>query len=171
MPDDADTAPVLGGADPQISALEQRVQALEDLEDTRRLMARYHRECDGWDEHGTHKDPAAIAALFTPDGVWDETVRQPPPTGRAQIEEFARELRSVDWVVHYVTNPTVRIDVDGNEATGEFDGILNVKLRPGSPLVWVIGIYRITAVRSDGGWQLRSLTWEPITHRRYDPDR
>jgi hypothetical protein len=152
-------------------SLEQRVQALEDLEEIRLLMARYHQACDGWDETGTHKDPAAIAALFTEGGLWDETVRQPPPTGRAQITKFAEELKSVAWVVHYLTNPAVRLGVDGKTATGEFKGILRVRLRPTSPLVWVIGLYRITTERSPAGWQLNSMSWEPITHSRYDPDR
>jgi hypothetical protein len=152
-------------------SLERRVRALEDLEDIRLLMTRYHQVCDGWDESGTHKDPAAVAALFTEDGVWDETVRQPPPSGRAQIAEFADELKSVAWVVHYVTNPLVRLRRDGETASGEFKGILRVRLRPTSPLVWVIGLYRITARSSQAGWHLQSMSWDPITHSRYDPDR
>jgi ketosteroid isomerase-like protein len=147
--------------------LEDRIRRLEDAEAVCLLMARYHQACDGWDGTGTHKDPEAIAALFTEDGVWDVTARQPPPTGHEQIAALAEELRSIPWIVHFVVNPIVK--VDGDAATGEFKGLLRVRLDESAPRVWAMGIYRVMARRTADGWLFRSLAWEPMTGGRYDP--
>lgn len=147
---------------------EQRLRALEDVEAVRTLMARYHRACDGWDEAGTHQDPAAIAALFTEDGVWDVTARQPPPTGRAEIAALATELQAIPWIVHFVVNPLV--EVDGDRAYGEFKGVLRVRLTESSRLVWALGLYRVVARRTSSGWRFESMSWEPMSEGgRYRP--
>lgn len=104
-----------------MNTLEERLQAVEDMLAVQQLMAFYHNAVDGWDERGTHKDPEAIAALFTEDGVWDVTAREPAPTGRAEVAQLAKDLQAVPWVIHTVVNPIV--SPDGDEATGEFKGI------------------------------------------------
>ncbi len=150
--------------------LEEQLRTLADIEDVRVLMARYHQACDGWDERGTHRDPDVIAALFTDDGVWDVTAEQPPPTGRADIVALARKLQAIPWIVHAVLNPIV--EIHGDRAVGEFKGILRVKLEDTAPLVWSLGLYRLTARRTPDGWRIASLSWEPMSDReRYDPAR
>src|SRR5438067_11911393 len=49
----------------RLAQLEQRVQALEDVNAIRHLKARYAAYCD--DQY----NPDAIAALFTEDAVWE----------------------------------------------------------------------------------------------------
>jgi ketosteroid isomerase-like protein len=154
-------------ADDSIAA---RLQALEDVEAVRVLMARYHDACDGWDGSGTHKDPAAIAALFTEDGVWAVTAREPAPRGPEEIASLARDLQIIPWIIHFVANPNVQ--VDGDRAAGRFKGIIRVRLKESAPMVWSIGIYHLVARRGPAGWLIESLDWEPATDKgRYDPSR
>lgn len=151
-----------------LAELQRNVQALRDDIDVRELMARYHRTCDGWGPDGTHRDPDAIAQLFTDDGTWAVTARDPAPTGRSEIAALARDLQSVAGVVHFALNGEVQID--GDSATGQFKGLLRVRMTPTSPAVWSIGRYDLLAQRDASGWLIKSLTWEPMTSREpYDP--
>jgi hypothetical protein len=51
--------------------LEQRLRRLEDIEEIKKLKARYCEACDrGWDGRASH-DLEKIVALFTEDAVWD----------------------------------------------------------------------------------------------------
>jgi ketosteroid isomerase-like protein len=151
-----------------VTTFEERLQAVEDKLAVHELMAHYHNAVDGWDELGTHKDPEAIAALFTEDGVWAVTAREPAPTGHAQIAALAADLQAVPWVIHTVVNPIV--DVDGQEATAEFKGLLRVRRTPSDEIEWSIGRYRLRARRLPDGWRIASLSWEPMTARdRFTP--
>jgi SnoaL-like domain len=149
--------------------LEARVQRLEDIEAVRTLMARYHRVCDGWGPDGTHVDPQVIADVFTEDGVWGVTGRQPPPTGRAEIIQLAEDLQVIPWIIHFALNPVV--DVDGDVATGECKGIIRVRFGTPGRYVWGMGLYRFEAVRTTQGWRFRSLLWEPFVGELYEPPR
>jgi hypothetical protein len=151
-----------------VTTLEERLQAVEAVLAVQELMARYHDACDGWDESGSHKDPGAIAALFTEDGLWDVTARQPAPRGRAEIAALASQLQAIPWIVHAVVNPI--IESGGDRATAQFKGILRLKLQPSAPLVWSLGRYHLDARRTSDGWRIASLSWEPMTEsKRYNP--
>jgi ketosteroid isomerase-like protein len=150
------------------SSIEARLQRLEDIESVHRLMATYHQLCDGWTEVGTHKDPAAIARLFTEDGEWAVTARQPPPKGPEQIASMARELQAIPWIVHFVVNPMV--DVDGDTATATFKGVIRRRHHPEDDLSWNMGIYHLHAVRTADGWRMKRLGWESmIVTTPFDP--
>jgi ketosteroid isomerase-like protein len=153
-----------------MSTFEDRLRAVEAKLAVHELMARYHNAVDGWTELGTHKDPEAIAALFTDDGVWDVTARQPAPKGHAEIAALAVDLQAVPWVIHTVVNPIV--DIDGREATAEFKGLLRVRRTPSNELEWSIGRYRLLARSTSDGWRIARLSWEPMTAReRFEPKR
>ncbi len=143
------------------SSIEARLQRLEDIESVRRLMATYHQLCDGWTETGTHKNPAGIASLFTEDGEWAVTARQPAPKGPEQIASMARELQAIPWIVHFVVNPVV--DVDGDTACGTFKGVIRRRHRREDNLSWNMGLYRLPAVRTADGWRMKRLDWESMT--------
>ena len=64
-----------------MSALEERVQVLEEIEAIRRLKLRYARHCD--DNYNADK----LAPLFTEDAVWDN-VPMSPAKGKAAIREM-----------------------------------------------------------------------------------
>jgi SnoaL-like domain len=153
---------------PANSSIEARLQWLEDVESVRRLMASYHQECDGWTDAGTHKDPAAIAGLFTVDGEWAVTARNPPPKGHEQIAGMARELQAIPWIVHFVVNPVV--EVDGDTAHGTFKGVIRRRHHLEDELSWNMGIYRLHAVRTADGWRMKRLDWESMTSTTpFDP--
>jgi hypothetical protein len=146
--------------DVQIAQLARQVRELRDIEEIRELVARYHSACDGTLEKGTHRDPEAIADLFTPDGVWD--VPGGPFAGRAEIIAKARELQSIVWIIHIVANPVVA--VDGDVARGEFKGFVRSRRSVTSPPGWSIGIYRTRTVRTLHGWRFQKLTWEYLVN-------
>jgi hypothetical protein len=140
--------------------LHTQLRQMQDVDAVRQLMYRYHQACDGWGELGTHRDPGAIADLFTDDGQWDVTAQDPPPTGRDEIIALARRLQSVPWIVHYVANPIV--DVDGDRGMGRFVGVLRVRPAADARRVWSLGIYELAAERTSRGWRIQRLSWEPV---------
>lgn len=147
-------------------SIEDRVRRLEDIEAVRLLMARYHQECDGWDDQGTHKRPESITDLFTEDGVWDipkpaGATTQAPAVGREQIVALAKELQSIQWIFHFVVNPIV--EVDGDTVTGEFKGLVRMQSKQSAPSGWGLGIYRADVARTHQGWKFRSLAWETLS--------
>ena len=90
--------------------LERRIKALEDIEEIKKLKARYCAYCDAG------YDADAIAALFTEDAVWDGGMR-----GRAEEREgirdfFAMAPQRLPFAIHMVMNPI--IEVEGDAATG-----------------------------------------------------
>jgi hypothetical protein len=140
-------------------SLEDRVRHLEDTEAIRVLMARYHQLCDGWTEEGTHKDPEALSQLFTEDGTW--AVGPTPMVGRAAVAEQARRLqKAIPWIIHTFTNPVVSIS--GDQASGEFKGLVRVRREGRTSPGETIGVYRAQLVRQDAGWLFQSLTWERV---------
>ena len=150
------------------SSVQARLQMLEDIESVRRLMATYHQLCDGWTESGTHKDAAAIARLFTEDGEWAVTAREPAPKGHEQIAAMARELQAIPLIVHFVVNPMV--DIDGDTANGTFKGVIRRRHHGEDQLSWNMGVYRLLAVRTADGWQMKRLDWESMTSTTpFDP--
>lgn len=145
---------------------EDRIRRLEDLEELRLLMARYHLCCDGWDEAGTHRDPEAIAALFTSEGSWGiphprGSTLPVPVVGHAQVGALARELQSMHWIVHFVVNPV--IEVEGDSARGEFKGIVRVQYCADGPAGWGLGIYRFEASRTPAGWRFSRLDFDTLS--------
>ena len=149
------------------ASTEDRIRRLEDIEEIRLLMARYHMACDGWTDAGTHKDPVAIADLFTDDGVWDIPVPRPAPQGRARILETGKQLQAMNWIVHFVVNPIV--EVDGDTATALFKGIVRSRQTADAVPGWGMGIYRAECARTADGWRFRSLAWETVAVLKESP--
>ncbi len=147
----------------QLDELARQVRELRDVEEIRLLIARYHAASDGTLATGTHRDPQAIADLFTPDGVWN--VPGGPFTGPTEILAKARELQSIPSIVHV---PVVHmLTVDGDVARGEFKCVAASRRSPTSPPSWSIGTYHTVAVRTPQGWRLQELSWEHLV--KHDP--
>ncbi len=96
------------------TSLEQRIQALEDIEAIKKLKARYCGHCD--DDH----NPEALTALFVEDGVWEASgiIRA---EGHAAIKSYFSGLRASGRIrnsAHNAINP--QIEVDGDTATGHW---------------------------------------------------
>lgn len=153
----------------RVDALTKRVRELEDVQEVGQLMVLYHQYCDGWREDGTHRYPDKIAALFTPDGIWDiptekdgkwDQPAEDPITGPDQIAAEARHLQLTPWVLHFVVNP--RVEVSGDSAHGVFKAFVRGRTQGSDQYWWVCGCYTADAVRTPDGWRFKKLSWEHI---------
>lgn len=129
----------------------ERVQVLEDIEDIRKLKAAYCAACD--DDHNGD----AVAALFVPDGTWG-AVGRPPEVGQEQIAAFMFGVRNSGTMkrsAHQVFNPV--IDVDGDEATGEWRYLMMYTTADEQAFVRIIGTYDERYVRTADGWKFAKL--------------
>jgi hypothetical protein len=150
------------------------VQVLQDKEDIFALVGAYHRWCDGgWGhiedglvaarpgaERGTH-DGDRVAELFVEDGTYSAIhpeagahSQYPGAQGRENIRALINSWRGAEWTIHYSTNPTIR--VDGDSATGEFKGVMWLRLDQLRPMHV---IYRGDFVRTADGWRIKSFRW------------
>ncbi len=137
--------------------VENRLRILEDIEEIRKLKARYCAGCD--DDH----NPDTLVALFAPDGSWEAT-GMGRHEGHDAIRKFFADLRASGRIrnsAHNVFNPI--IEVDGDTATGHWRLLMlytgNV---PGGEAQYfrIIGWYREEYVRLFGRWRFRSLYCE-----------
>ena len=139
--------------------LERRIKALEDVEEIKRLKARYCAFCD--DSY----DADAIAALFTADAVWDGGIRG-RADGREEIRSFfVRASQRLPFTVHMVMNPI--IEVDGDRATGIWYLFQACTYGDNDQAVWGSARYDEEYVRVDGSWmfqnlKLTSFFWTPF---------
>ena len=144
--------------------VEQRIQALEDIEAIRTLKARYCAACD--DDH----NPDTLAALFHEDAVWEAT-----SSGRfegvANIRGFFADLRASGRIrnsAHHAINPI--IEVEGDEATGHWRLIMLYTANAPSGGVQhlrIIGWYRERYRRLDGEWRFQHLFCQVEEHAEY----
>jgi len=136
------------------TALQARLQVLEDIEAIRRLKARYCQLCD--DDH----NPDALTELFVPDGVWEATSNG-RFEGHEAIHGFFAGLRASGRIrnsAHNAINPL--IDVDGDTASGHWRLIMlyTANVEPPLPSFYrIIGWYKENYVRTPQGWRYKSL--------------
>ena len=96
----------------RLAQLEQRVQALEDINAIRHLKAQYAASCDD------HDNPDGLAALFTEDAVW-ESQGLGRFAGRDAIREFFRGASQLfTFAIHYSLNG--QINVQGDTARAQW---------------------------------------------------
>ena len=131
-----------------LSALEQRVQRLEDREAICALFMRYRHCLD-------EKDFSGYAALFARDGEF--VAAGGSASGREQIERLVDGMRGslltavVGDDLHIVVNPD--IEVDGDRATARSTWIYVVRDDEGGPSLCKVGHYEDELVREDGEWR------------------
>ncbi len=104
--------------------IEQRIQALEDLEAIKRLKAAYAHAADAKYTNDHRKKPQADidhyarvqADLFTEDAVWDGRPQWEHSVGR---EAFYAVARTSVWsmATHYFTMPHIEVEGDGASGT------------------------------------------------------
>ena len=141
-------------------SLEQRVQRIEDIEAIRELKMEYCRHCDN------KYDPDPIAALFTEDAVWDGGGSFGKYEGRDAIRNFFRGVSGkLPFAMHYVTNSS--IDVQGDQATGQWYLHCPVTFAEGNQAVWGAGFYEERYVKVAGKWRFKELKvistfWTPF---------
>ena len=96
----------------RVETLEAKVQEARDIEAIRALKTRYAEACDlGY-------DPDAMAALFTPDAVWEFTNAWGIHRGTAEIRQFMVDVgKQIQWALHFMIGPTITIE-DATLASG-----------------------------------------------------
>ena len=89
-----------------IATLAERIERLQHIEAIKQLKYRYCAAVDA------NYDAAAIAAMFTENGVWDGADLG-YAAGRAAIyQSFLEPNATVQWMTHGVLNPIIKIDGD-----------------------------------------------------------
>ena len=117
----------------------------------------------------SRQDHAAVAELFTVDGVWD--VRgHGEPGGRAEIAAFLGGLLE-HWVtiVHALASGRVHLDpADPDRATGRWY-ITEFGQRADGTEVFFAGVYHDEYVRDAGVWRFARRRYDSM-FRRVGPD-
>ena len=133
---------------------ESRLRVLEDVEEIRRLKARYCAACDA--DH----DPALLGPLFAEDATWEASVTG-RAEGRAEIQKLLGAVGTSGRIrrsAHNVFNPI--IEVSGDHATGQWRLVMlyTENLEDGGHRFQrIIGRYDERYRRVDGEWLFESL--------------
>ena len=134
----------------RLEELEQRVRALEDVNEIRLLKAQYAAYCDD------HYNPDKIAELFVEDATW-ESGALGRFEGRGAIREFFRGASKVfTFAIHYGLNR--QIEVDGDTAKARWYLFMPCTLGDGNKAMWRAGIDDEEYVRVNGKWMFKSKT-------------
>ena len=155
--------------DPRVTALEKRVQQLQDEKAIREVVVRYGEYLDA-------RDYAAYASLFASDGVW--TGGFGSFTGPAAIEEMLEKnlgkpqpgfINKANF--HLMT--TVVVDVDGDTARARSRYTFFIASPDNRPTPALAGRYVDEFVRENGTWKIkRRTTYGVIPYRdENDPKR
>ena len=141
--------------------LAARVQRLEDIEEIRQLKARYCAYCDaGYDADG-------IASLYTEDAVWDSGRTFGRAEGREGIRaHFQGASARLSIARHQVMNPI--IEVDGDEATGEWLLFQPCTDTRDDSAAWLAAGYRDRYRRVDGRWLIAATVIDVAFFAPYD---
>jgi ketosteroid isomerase-like protein len=126
-----------------LEELEKRVQALEDLEEIKKLKVRYAKYCDD------NFDVEKLGELFTEDAVWGSDVWG-IFRGREAIKQyFAGVPKYMTFACHRIVAPD--ITVEGDRAYGTWYGMNTGILRNGKGF-WSSCLYTDEYKKIDGRW-------------------
>jgi len=144
----------------EVARLRQRVTVAENVLAIQSLKARYGELVDRRFSQGAVVEANAlgeladrIAALFSPDGIWDGGLGLGMAIGRPAIADRLREPTLI-FSRHFFTNP--RIEVDGDTATGRWD-LLSPYRRSDGTSYWMCGYEDDEYSRIEGVWVHRSM--------------
>lgn len=136
------------------TTVEQRLQALEDIQEIAHLKAYYCNAADcGWDR--PHCDSDAVASLFVEDGVWDAGVMG-RYGGREEIRAMFKSLTNFKVDFHIIGNPIIK--VNGDTATGQWHGLFPLVKGDEDQAMWIAGVYNDEFVRTPHGWKFKQLS-------------
>ncbi|CAJ1510744.1 nuclear transport factor 2 family protein [[Mycobacterium] burgundiense] len=145
--------------------LEQRVALIEDREAIAALQFRYINLNDGGWGQPTHRDPDAVADLFTEDGEWIGPLETMRAVGRIEIAELFQQFQAIPFIIHNVMNQL--IEVDGDRARAEWHAIV-ASTFPGGQAFWTLGRYHNRYLRTADGWRYTSMSFETAAASPYE---
>ena len=132
-----------------ITALEQRITILEDIEGIKKLKARYCAVCD--DDH----NPEKITTLFAEDGIW-EGAGVGAHQGRDAIRKLFQGFKErISFSQHNVMNPDISVDGTNARAIWYFLGPFT--MRKGNRAMWLAARYEDDYVKVNGEWKFKHL--------------
>jgi ketosteroid isomerase-like protein len=141
-----------------LTDLERRIRALEDIEAIKQLKYRYADACDrGYDAD-------TLADLFTEDAIWDGGVFG-RYDGQDAIRNYFRGVSSdIVFAMHYMMNPI--IEVDGDQARGAWYLFQTCTFAEGNTPILGAAKYAERYQRVHGPWKFRhlqliSIFWTP----------
>ena len=139
--------------------IERRLRAVEDVEEIKRLKARYCAYCDD------NYDADGIASLFVEDAIWDGGIRGKAEGREAIRDFFINAPNRLPFAVHMVMNPI--IEVHGDTATGTWYLFQPCTYADGDRAVWGSARYDEEYVRINGAWMFKHLKltshfWTPF---------
>jgi hypothetical protein len=153
---------------------EERLRALEDLEEIRTLMAMYTRYWDsGIDpEAGDEAERARrFSELFVEDGVWEVPKLGFHYQGRPALRDFL-ERTEIDHTIdadgvrrplpglaiHLAVNPYIQLD--GDSAVGWWSGLVMGSIAAREQAVWYGIKYKVHFRHTPDGWRFVTITGE-----------
>lgn len=147
-------------------SVEERLQVLEDREAIATLQARYVNLNDGgWAALPTHRDPHAVAEMFTDDGVWIGPLGLMRADGPDAIAALFVQFQAIPFIVHNIMNPL--IEIDGDLARGQWHAVIATTL-PGGQAFWTLGRYNNDYRRTAQGWKCSSMVFEAAAITSYE---
>jgi ketosteroid isomerase-like protein len=140
--------------------IERRLRALEDVEEIKRLKARYCTYCDD------NYDADRLAALFVEDATW-ESEGMGRYEGREAIREFFRGISGhFVFALHYGLNP--QIEVNGDTARARWYLFMPCTAGDTGEAMWRAGVDEEEYARVDGRWMYKSKKSAPIFHTTFE---
>ena len=132
-----------------MTALEQRLTRMEDIEAIKQLKAEYCDICD--DDH----NPDRITTIFAEDGIW-EGAGFGKAQGRAAIRELFKKFQTlISFSQHQVLNPVIKID--GDRATGIWYFFGPFTFYKDNQAKWLAARYQDDYVKVNGEWKIQHL--------------
>ncbi|MEO1019319.1 MAG: nuclear transport factor 2 family protein [Pseudomonadota bacterium] len=155
----------------RLDRLEQRVYELEQVEEIKRTVLQYGRLTDRILTYDRDEDIwLIINDMHTQDGVIKHFTGVWGPKKEEMFASIKAFAESIDWAVHYYTNPEVAIDHEDGSAQYRALELIAVKFKDGhSGWTWVANQSKLR--KTEHGWKFELYGPSEGGRLRYDwPD-
>ncbi|MEO1770371.1 nuclear transport factor 2 family protein [Candidatus Enterococcus ferrettii] len=134
-------------------SFEERINALEAIEEIKRVKANYAQYLDNG------YDPEGIASLFSSEGKW--VIEGVAIQGTGAIKEQCKKLIRVQpWSCHNITPSIIDISDDGLHAEGSFYMLTFLTMRNNEGMdeaYFLSGIFKDKFIKENGKWYFEKV--------------
>ena len=151
-------ASALALAQPDLEALERRLQEVEDILAIQRVLVDYAVHLDA-------RDFDAYLELFAEDGAWQigDTVRRGRAEIRAMLEGMYDEVEIEPFgYERFRLVANMEVDVDGDRAVARSRHLSVMRGERGNPQPVLSGLYEDELIRENGEWKILRRVDYPI---------